>query len=529
MSTNTTLATSKSRAPTVFLAAEIGIGIRYFCQTPVLRELVSSGLNVVVLVPNPEEVKKFLGADFPTVRVERLRTDHLDHAFVTTSRPAFMLRSFMYVATNHLRVMGMSRRMSLAVPRDYEKLTRRAWETKRSRMRHWVPVLRGVAAVLNRSRRARSLFERMLRTRPLDNFHAELFRKYDPALVVASSVGWWPGEEMIFREARQRGVRTLGVVAGWDHPCSKGLPGARPDRVAAWSEVHRSELVLGSDFAADSVEIPGPVHFDIYRAPGSAMSRESYMRMHGLDTAKRLITFGCTFVGLSPNLVIVQALAEAIARGEFDVPVQLLVRLHPSHLKPGVGKYKKIRREGAQFHELAERFPDVKIESPLLGKEGVANFTTPEDARSLASLFAHTDVFVTLFSTMVLESCFNDVPVVAAAFDAAASELEDFLPISKVLDWPTHDRIIRSGAAAVARDPQQLVSALRRYLADPELHKSERRRFAEQECTFIDGKCSRRLADIIGRQAEGGRRGQASVQPPSGRKPGRVSHSPATR
>jgi CDP-glycerol glycerophosphotransferase (TagB/SpsB family) len=146
---------------------------------------------------------------------------------------------------------------------------------------------------------------------------------------------------------------------------------------------------------------------------------------------------------------------------------------------------------------LAQRFPHVRIDSPVLGSHGIPNYTTPADARSLASLFAHTDVFVTLFSTMVLESCFNDVPVVAAAFDPPASELEDFLPISEALDWPTHDRIIRSGAASVVRDPEALINAVRRYLEQPQLHSRERRDFAEQECTFVDGHCAERLADLI--------------------------------
>lgn len=488
---------------TVFLAAEIGIGIRYFCQTGILKELVARGLDVVVLVPNPDEIRELLAGESPTVRVEKLRIDHLDHAFATTSKRSFQLRALIYASANHLRITGMSRRMNLAVPRDYRKLTERQWKQKRSRLRHLIPPLAATAALLRRSQPARKLFEWLLARRPLDNFYHELFDKYSPSLVVASSLGWWPGEEMLFREAQARGIKTLGVVAGWDHPCSKGLPGARPDRVAAWSSIHRQELVLGSDFDEEAVAVSGPVHFDFYRNPASASSRESYLKSLNLDPERRLITFGCTFVGMSPNLIIVEALAKAIAKDEFGVPVQLLVRLHPSHLKPAVGKYRKVRQEGEKFYELAKRFPHVRIDSPVLGSHGIPNYTTPADARSLASLFSHTDVFVTLFSTMVLESCFNDVPVVAAAFDPPASELEDFLPISEALDWPTHERIIRSGAASVVRDPEALINAVRKYLEQPRLHSRERRGFTEQECTFVDGRCAERLADLIESLARG--------------------------
>ena len=486
---------------TVFLAAEIGIGIRYFFQSRLLKELLARGVRPVALVPNPEEVRELLAGEFPTVAVEKLRTDHIDVAFANSSRLSFHVHALKVTSVNHLRMTGMSSRMNVAVPRDYRSLTERHWKQTRSRMRYLIRPLAAGAAMLRRYRKARQLFERMLERRKIENFHDALFDKYSPSLVVASSPGWWPAEEMFLREARARKIRTLGVVPGWDHPCSRGLPGFRPDRIAAWSRVHVQELVLGSDFDEKNVDVPGPVHFDHYRDPAAASPREEYFRNLDLDPRRRLITFGCTFVGLSPNLIIVRALAEAIASDAFRMPVQLLVRLHPSHLKPGVGKFAAVRQEAEQFHELARRFPNVRIDSPVLGSHGVPNYTTPADARALASLFAHTDVFVTLFSTMVLESCFNNVPVVAAAFDPPTSGLQDFLPISKALDWPTHDRIIRSGAATVVRDADSMTQAVRNYLDQPGLHAGERRAFAEQECTFLDGRCSARLADLIAAHA----------------------------
>jgi hypothetical protein len=486
---------SLSNLPTVFLGAEIGVGIRYFCQTRLLRELVARGLDVVVVVPNVEEVGKLLADKHLPVGVERLRVDKLDEAF--DKGRMRRVRSLVYACVNYLRVAGMSRRMNVAVTRDATALVERRWMRTGSRLIMLLPFLRVVASLLGNSRFMRRLFEWLLDHRPLDRFHTGLFEKYRPSLVVTSSAAWWPSEEGLLREAQERAIETLSVVSGWDHPTSKGLPGARPDRIAVWSELQRGELVSGSDFDRASVDICGPVHFDVYRDSIAVSSRDAYMRRHRLDPSKRLITFGCSFVALSPNFIIVKALAEALARGELGTNVQLLVRLHPSHLKKAVGKYREVHREVDDYYALAEQFPDVRIDSPLLGTEGVAHYPTPEDASRIASLFAHSDVFVTLFSTMVLEACFNDVPVVAAAFEPGSSDLEDFLPISSALDWPTHTRIISSGAASVARNSEELVTAVRRYLENPTLHARERREFARQECTFLDGQCAGRLAAVI--------------------------------
>lgn len=480
---------------TVFLAAEIGIGVRYFCQTRLLRELVVRGLNVVVLAPNLEDVAKLQATRNPSVRVEQLRVDKLDDEFASGRMKG--LRAFVYACVNYLRVAGMGKRMNRAVARDATMLLERRWIRTRARMRVGIPFLRASGWLLRNFRVARRVFESALDRRPLDRFHGELFEECQPSLVVTSTAGWWPTEEALLRESRERGIETLSVVTGWDHPSSKGIPAARPDRIAVWSAVHRSELMKGCDFDERQVAVCGPVHFDVYRDAAAIVPRAAYMQQHNLDPSKRLITFGCSFVGLSPNFVIVKALAEALAAGELGTGLQLLVRLHPSHLKKAAGKYRKVRREADKYFELASQLPNVRIDSPLLGADGMANYTTPEDASGLASLFAHTDVFVTLFSTMVLESCFNDVPVVATAFEPPASDLDDFLPISSALDWPTHSRIIQSGAASVAKNSPELVAAVRRYLDDPTLHARERRQFAEQECTFLDGQCAGRLAALI--------------------------------
>lgn len=498
--TKTRTVSHPDASPTVFLVAEIGVGIRYFCQTPLVAKLLDRGLHPVVVVPNTEEVLGVLSNRRHAVPVERLRVDLLDEAF--DAGRFRKVRSLVYACVNYLRVAGMSRRINLAAARDARMLTERRWMRTRSRLRMIVPVLREAGTLLSKRRWTRSLFERVINRRPLDRFHPQLFERYSPDLVVTSGPGWWPSEELFLREARERNVPTLAVVTGWDHASSKGLPGARPDRIAVWSSVQRSELVHGSDFNQQSVDVCGPVHFDGYRDESIRVPRAEYMRRHGLDPSRRLITFGCSFVGLSPNFIIVKALAEAVAANAFGVPAQLLVRLHPSHLK-SAGKYTEVRREADQYYELAAQFPNVRIDTPILGKSGVPNYTNPEDAASLASLFAHSDVLVTLFSTMVLESCFNDVPVVAAAFDPPSSDLDDFLPITKALDWPTHERIIRSGAAAIVSDAASLVAAVRRYLEDPKLHSEERRAFAKQECSFLDGQCAERLAALIDGLARG--------------------------
>ncbi|MBI4236172.1 MAG: hypothetical protein HY688_02290 [Chloroflexi bacterium] len=482
------------RQPTVFLATSIGVGVRYFFQTEIVPTLLEAGIRVIGLVPDPEAVQGELASDPSSVPLEALRPARPGPEQANGRWRA--LRLARNVGVEYLRTFGMSRRMNLAVIRDS-----RAWEEHRltrGKARYLVPPLRLAAAAMRRSRAARAFFTRYLESRPPPNSHADLFDTYAPDLVVVSSPGWWPEDEDLIREARARGVPTLAVVVGWDHPSSKGLPAARPDRTLAWSEVQRRELVDGSDMDPDRIAVAGVAHFDYYLRDGFAVSREEFFAQHSLDRSRRLITFGCSFVGISSNVEIVRRLAEAVAGDRLAVPAQLLIRLHPTHLKRAEAQYVEVVREVDAYEQMARDLPHVHLDRPLVTGRDVANLTTRADLVGLASLLRHSDVFVTLFSTMALEAAVNDTPTVTVALDPPPEwRWEHAIPITRALDWPTHQRIIASGATTVALSPEEMTSGVNAYLRDRTLDAEARRRFALQECTFLNSGAGERIASYI--------------------------------
>jgi CDP-glycerol glycerophosphotransferase (TagB/SpsB family) len=122
-----------------------------------------------------------------------------------------------------------------------------------------------------------------------------------------------------------------------------------------------------------------------------------------------------------------------------------------------------------------------------------------------ASMMAHADVFLTIYSTMVVEAAIHDRPIISVCIDVPRGwgsmrrwYLRKYsLPLSKIGDWPTHDRFRRSGAGQVVYSADQLRQAIEQEFENPGARRQQRADFVKREITFTDGSAGRRTADIL--------------------------------
>ena len=105
-----------------------------------------------------------------------------------------------------------------------------------------------------------------------------------------------------------------------------------------------------------------------------------------------------------------EALAKLVSSGKLAEPAQLLIRLHPSHFQD---KPKIFVDERERIFELEKKYPHVHVVKPIaLG--GSLGYYGGEDMDEKSSMMAHSDVLVTVYSTMVVETAVHDTPIVAA-------------------------------------------------------------------------------------------------------------------
>jgi CDP-glycerol glycerophosphotransferase (TagB/SpsB family) len=472
---------------TIFISADHGLAIVYFLQSDVVDSLISGGAQVVLLTDDDlvDSIQQRFGR--PGLVIQGLRLEAAKRYFnrYQPSRQWWL---------DFLRRAGASNKINLEAVESYVNQVKAEAHRRRKLL---FPLMQLLVGILRRSQAARRWLVRT-QSQFTPDIYGDLFDQYQPDLVIASTPGW-RYDRYLLRQAAARGVSTASVIVGWDNSSSYSLPGANVDYINCWSEVQKQELMLGSDWRAEQIHIGGIPSYDGYFTQRWELPRAEYFKKHGLDPARKLIAYASSFITFSPNIQNIEALAELVNGDELAAPSQLLVRLHPNHFMD----VEHFAAEREQVRVLAAAHLHVHVVEPAsLG--GSLGHYSGEDMDEKASMMAHADVFVTVYSTMVVEASAHQAPVVSACIDSPEGWPHNFnLPLSRIGDWPTHSRFRDSDAGRVAYDKAELREALNFYLQQPEAHLAARKAFIQREVTYTDASAGRRTGEYLLSLAEG--------------------------
>ena len=457
----------------------------YFLQSDLIPDLLAAGVQVILLTD--DEIVERIAAQFarPGLTIEGLRLKQANSYYQKVDNRRQWLLAYLRRVSGSWRINNEAQTSHI-----WEVWAENSWKF---RLGVWLPA--ALATLVLRSSRAarQQLVKAQMRFTP--SIYGDLFEKHQPDLVIASTPGWRI-DRYLLREAALRGVERLSVIVGWDNPSSYAVAGAPVDWASCWSQVQKDELVLGSDWPAERVNIGGIPSYDGYFRKTWLMPREEYFRLHGLDPQRKLISYACSFVHFAPNYPNVEALARLVSGDRLAEPSQLLVRLHPSHFQD---KPQIFAEEREKIHALEQAYPQVHVVRPVaLG--GSLGYYGGEDMDEKSSMMAHSDVLVTVYSTMLVETAVHDTPIVAAVLDTPGGwnvPGKFSLSLKKIGNWPTHERFRAAKAGRVAQDEAQLRGAVNAYLNDPRLDAAERRAFIEKEITYTDASAGKRTAEFI--------------------------------
>lgn len=327
-----------------------------------------------------------------------------------------------------------------------------------------------------------ALSDRLVRHPAMDM----LFDEYDPVLVIAANPGLVFSEVPMLRTARRRGVRSIAIDASWDNFTNKLLPVRQLDRLVVWNEIMKEQAVALHGYDADAIRVAGAPQFDAHFRTGVRTPRDEFLRRIGADPGRKLIALTTTPRSLySHHDHVLRALTRAIADGRIE-PSQVLVRLHP--------------RDQVEAYREFEGVPHVIIEKPfrdtVTGSDGLAIDVMPEHQRHLGDTLCHSDVVVNVASTISIEACIFDTPVVNICFDGP-DESPYVRSARRYYSFTHYVNITSRDAVRVASTPGEMASHIDRYLADPSLDRAGRRRVVQEQCQFMDGRSAERVAGIV--------------------------------
>ena len=225
------------------------------------------------------------------------------------------------------------------------------------------------------------------------------------------------------------------------------------------------------------------------------MPKAEYFNLHHLDTQRKLISFACSFVTFAPNIENIKTLVDLIENNRLDQPAQLLIRLHPNHFLDDP----HFRGEQETIRKLALENKYIHMVEPVpLG--GELGYYSGEDMPEKTSMMAYSDVFTTVYSTMVVEAAIHNRPIVSICIDVPGGWNDPnkySLSLKEIGEWPTHQRFRDAQAGQVAFDREALRIALNHAFNQSDFQKGNRMQFVESEISFTDASSGIRVADFI--------------------------------
>jgi len=287
----------------------------------------------------------------------------------------------------------------------------------------------------------------------------------------------------LMKAARRRGVRTVGMTKSWDSITSKCFFALWPDHLLVQNELLKNEAAQYGDMGRERITVCGMPQFDFYYREDMREARESTLASVGLPAHARYVLFGGEGLDLFPGECEV---LDLVARGMQDDPelsaLTLVYRAHPNYeWCQGAGNHPNVVVD----------FPGKRIEDTAGGWE-----FEQDDVRHLVSTILHAEVLVTMASTLVLEAALFDRPAVGIATDGAVQK-PFYLSAERYYHTDHYRAVVKTGALAVARTPQAILDAIKKYLRNPAQDKEGRERLAKEQTVFLDGKSAARVADIL--------------------------------
>ena len=318
-------------------------------------------------------------------------------------------------------------------------------------------------------------FERYIKPDPVLE---ALFQEYKPRLIFSTDVQN-EIDVRLLKAAKHAGIASIGMVRSWDNFSTKGALRVDPDRLITNNELIKKEALRYTFLNPEAVSVVGIPHYDRY-LEGAALPREEFFSQFGLDPQKPLIVYAP--IGdryLRPNQTD-KFVLERLSLFDLNIIVRLpptdTVELSGFTSRKAVIVFDRAgRNAGSRERKLYE--------------------ISREDDERLINMLVYSDLVITGQSTIALDACVFQKPVVIIYFDPAPSIY--WRSIRRYYDYDYYVPLLKSKGVMPARTPAELELLVQQSLENPDLNREGRERVTREQMYCLDGKSAERLFQAI--------------------------------
>ncbi len=445
---------------TVFLAIFQGVEAKNILRTSVLPELLNDpDIRLVFFARTPERAE-YYRKEFSDSRIVYEAADWKPQGRLERF---FALLKFQLIRT---ATTDLRRRMELDLRGNYLKYA-------------FGRALNVLIARPNARRVARWLDRHLVR----EPGFAPFFERYRPDVVLLAHLFDDP-EIALLREAKRRGVPTIGFVNSWDKLTARAAIRILPDELLVYNDIVRAEAIRHADMPAERIHVVGIPQYDLYYGYRPTPRRD-FLRALGIAPEKRLILYapmGETFS--SADWDIIDLLKGWLEHGALGSDIELFIRFQPNDF---VDEVELSRRPWLKYDRPGIRFSRTR---------GVDWDMSGEELERLADTLAHISLLVCYASSISVDAAIFGKPVINIDFEIK--------PPAELMRSPTqfyrmehYQKALASGGIRLVDSPQALAEWIRTYLARPETDRAGRRRLVAEQCGPADGKAGERIAGEV--------------------------------
>lgn len=350
---------------------------------------------------------------------------------------------------------------------------------------YWMLVKPYIKRIINKSKYTRAINRRILSLILPCSYYKRIFEKYKPILVIVPTAHKLYDVPIVV-QANKMKIPIIDVVASWDN--FNYTMGDYPEKLIVWNEMMLKEAVREHNFKPEDVEVTGAPHCDFCFNDRYSETKEEFFKNLNLDTGKKLFTVATApYKAVGDHTYILDILVRAIEEKRFKYPVQILCRLHPNDT---FDRYKKHNaNKNITFYVPNQNYD-------------LSSWKTDEVGLTcLISTLKYSDVLINIASTVTIEACFFDTPVINMAF--STSEPARFKERVLIAHHQRHyEYLLNLGGVKLAHNEKEFIKYINEYLQDPKIDANGRIRIKDKMLNNPDGKSSERVADSILKYAQ---------------------------
>jgi hypothetical protein len=290
-------------------------------------------------------------------------------------------------------------------------------------------------------------------------------------------------------QAEQLKVKTASFIFSWDNLASKGRMAANFDYYLVWSELMKTELQqFYTSVKKEHIEVVGTPQFEPYVLERYKVSRDEFVEKFNLDTSLKTICFSCGDISTSKNdELYIETIANALLQGKIQ-QVNLIVRTSPAE-------------DPIRFASFVERFPFIKWNYPKwnLSRQNhqetwSQRIPSVEDVKDLRGLLEFSDLNINMLSTMSLDFIQFDKPVINTVFGNLKNGLYND---QRFLEYAHIVNVVDSNATKIAKNQDELISAINLYLENSNLDSENRKQLLQLQVSKSLSGTGKRIAETL--------------------------------